>query len=74
MRTTRHDRRRAPLGTLLGQIAPPLALGPITLDDGTVVPGFVAQHPVADAGTDAEDITAFGGWRAFRAARIEKAI
>jgi allophanate hydrolase len=58
------DLPEAALGTLLRQIAPPLALGPVALDDGSVVPGFVAQQL-----DDAEDITAFGSWRAFRAER-----
>jgi allophanate hydrolase len=59
------DLPEAGLGTLLPTIAPPLALGPVTLDDGTTVPGFVA------AGLDGHerDITIFGGWRSWLAAR-----
>jgi allophanate hydrolase len=51
------------IGTLLADVAPPLAFGPVVLDDGTTVPGFVAAH--LDDG--AVDITHFGGWRAYRA-------
>jgi allophanate hydrolase len=50
---------------LLAGIAPPLALGGVELDDGAVVPGFLAAGP----GDPAADITAHGGWRAYLASR-----
>ena len=54
------------LGELLPTVAAPLALGPVELDDGSVVPGFLTDP----AGVDpAADITAAGGWRAHRAGR-----
>jgi allophanate hydrolase len=43
-------------------VPPPLAIGTVTLADGTSVKGFVAE-PRAIVG--AEDITSFGGWRAY---------
>jgi allophanate hydrolase len=49
------------VGALLAEVAAPLALGPVTLDDATTVPGFVAQRLDADA----VDITRHGGWRAY---------
>jgi allophanate hydrolase len=42
-------------------IAEPLHLGPLTLDDGQTVPGFVADRTCATA---TADITQAGGWRA----------
>jgi allophanate hydrolase len=54
----------AALAALLAGIAPPLGLGTVTLEGG--VPGFGF---ICEAGAAGEDITAFGGWRAYRAAR-----
>jgi allophanate hydrolase len=49
------------VGTLLDTLPAPLGLGPVALDDGTSVAGFLAaEHGVHDA----TDITAAGGWRA----------
>jgi len=53
-------------GSFVAEVPPPLAIGTVTLDDGTEVKGFVAE-PRALAG--AEDITALGGWRAYINAR-----
>lgn len=50
-------------------IPAPLGIGTITLSDGEAVKGFLVEH----VGTlDAEDITAFGGWRAYAAERLSK--
>jgi allophanate hydrolase len=49
-------------GEVTAEVAPPLAIGPIELSDGTWVPGFVCQ-PIGLV--DAIDITGFGGWRAY---------
>ena len=49
-------------GSFVAEVPPPLAIGTVTLADGSQVKGFVAE-PRALAG--AEDITALGGWRAF---------
>jgi allophanate hydrolase len=48
------------LGALLCTIPAPLGLGAVHLDDGSVVPGFLAE---AHGTRDAPDITASGGWR-----------
>ena len=52
----------AAFGAFVAEVPPPLAIGTVTLADGSSVKGFVAE-PRALAG--AEDITALGGWRAF---------
>ncbi len=56
----------AEFGSFVVEVPPPLAIGTVTLADGTSVKGFVAE-PRALAG--AEDITHLGGWRAFMAGR-----
>ena len=51
-------------GSFVALIPPPLGIGTLQLDDGTWVKGFLCEaHAVANA----EDITAFGGWRAWLA-------
>ena len=50
------------LGRLLAALPRPMALGSVELADGTHVPGFLCE-PAALEG--AEDITAYGGWRAY---------
>ncbi len=52
----------AELGRFLGGVAAPLALGPVELDDGSIVPGFLATAGGLDS---AIDITHHGGWRAY---------
>jgi allophanate hydrolase len=54
----------ASVGALLAGIAAPLSLGRIQLADGSEVTGFLCE---AYAAHGAEDITASGGWRAYRA-------
>lgn len=49
-------------GSFVVDVPPPLAIGTVTLADGSSVKGFVAE-PRATLG--AEDITALGGWRAY---------
>ena len=56
----------AAFGSFVAEVPPPLAIGTLVLADGTSVKGFVCE-PAAVAG--AEDITAFGGWRAYLASR-----
>ena len=60
------DLPAAGLGELLPTVATPLALGPVELDDGSVVPGFLTDPGGVDPSAD---ITAAGGWRAYRALR-----
>ncbi|WP_369168091.1 allophanate hydrolase [Streptomyces sp. R28] len=52
------------LGRLLAQLPRPMALGRVELADGSHVPGFLCEP---GALTDAEDITSYGGWRAYLA-------
>ncbi len=50
----------AEFGAFVAGIPAPLGIGKITLEDGTVVCGFICE-PLGISG--AEDITRFGGWR-----------
>jgi allophanate hydrolase len=52
----------AAFGSFVVEVPAPLAIGTVTLADGTSVKGFVSE-PRAIAG--AEDITELGGWRAY---------
>lgn len=52
----------AAFGSFVVDVPPPLAIGTVTLADGSTVKGFVAEGR-ATAG--AEDITGLGGWRAY---------
>ncbi|MCX5523009.1 allophanate hydrolase [Streptomyces bobili] len=54
----------AGLGALLSALPRPMALGRVTLADGTELPGFLCEP---SALTDAQDITRHGGWRAYLA-------
>ncbi|WP_405064260.1 allophanate hydrolase [Kribbella sp. NBC_01505] len=50
------------LGGFATTIQPPLAIGPLTLSDGRRLLGFLCT---ADAIDPAQDITPYGGWRAY---------
>jgi allophanate hydrolase len=52
----------AAFGRFTEEVPPPLAIGNVRLADGSVVKGFVCEGAAL---ADAEDITAFGGWRAY---------
>ena len=54
----------AAFGSFVVEVPPPLAIGTVTLADGSSVKGFVAEPRAL---TGAEDITALGGWRAYMA-------
>ncbi|MDT0497305.1 allophanate hydrolase [Algiphilus sp. W345] len=54
----------AQLGRFIAWVGSPLAIGTLELEDGGWLKGFVCE-PLAVNG--AEDISAFGGWRAYRA-------
>ena len=56
----------AAFGSFVVDVPPPLAIGTVTLADGSSVKGFVAEPRAL---TGAQDITALGGWRAFIAQR-----
>jgi allophanate hydrolase len=49
-------------GAFVAEVPPPLAIGTVTLADGSEVKGFVCE-PAGLEG--AIDISAFGGWRAY---------
>jgi len=49
-------------GSFVAEVPAPLAIGTVTLQDGSEVKGFVAEPR---ATTGAEDITELGGWRAY---------
>jgi allophanate hydrolase len=55
-------------GKFVAAIQPPLSIGTIRLADGRGVKGFLAEP---SALSDARDISAFGGWRAFVAQAAE---
>jgi allophanate hydrolase len=52
----------AEFGSFVVEVPPPLAIGTVTLSDGSSVKGFVAEPRAL---TGAEDITSLGGWRAY---------
>ena len=49
-------------GSFVVDVPAPLAIGTVTLDDGSQVKGFVAEPRALNG---AEDITALGGWRPY---------
>ena len=57
-------------GSFVAEVPPPLAIGTVTLEDGSEVKGFVAEPRAL---TGAEEITDFGGWRAYMASRVPAA-
>ena len=54
----------AAFGRLVAAVPAPLTIGTVALADGRAVKGFLCE---AAAVAGAQDITAFGGWRAYRA-------
>ncbi len=56
----------AAFGQFVARIPAPLGIGKVTLADGRQISGFLCE---AHAVSGAEEITSYGGWRAFRAAR-----
>ena len=56
----------AEFGSFVAEVPAPLAIGTVTLADGSSVKGFVAEPR---AMTGAQDITSLGGWRAYMAQR-----
>jgi allophanate hydrolase len=56
----------AGFGAFVARIAAPLGIGTIRLSDGGSVKGFLVE---AEAIKAAEDVSRFGGWRAYLAAR-----
>jgi allophanate hydrolase len=64
-----YDLSTEDFGSFVAEIPPPLAIGTVTLDDGSQVKGFVCEPRAI---TGAEDITALGGWRAYIAREAVK--
>ena len=58
-----YDMPQAALGSFLALIAPPLGLGSVQLADGRWVKGFICEGAALAGATD---ISAWGGWRAWR--------
>jgi allophanate hydrolase len=52
----------AAFGSFVAEVPPPLAIGTVTLEDGSLVKGFVAEPRAME---NAEDVTSLGGWRAY---------
>jgi allophanate hydrolase len=55
--------RSADFGSFVSNIPAPLGIGTIELEDGERVPGFLCESYATDG---AVEITALGGWRAYR--------
>ena len=51
-------------GSFVAEVPAPLAIGSVTLEDGSTVRGFGAEPRALDG---AQDISAYGGWRAYLA-------
>ena len=64
-----YDMPLAALGSFLALIPSPLGLGSVQLADGTWVKGFICEGAALAPAGGATDISAFGGWRAYLAAR-----
>jgi allophanate hydrolase len=56
----------ASFGAFVAKIPAPLGIGTVRLSDGGAVKGFLAE---AEAVKSAEDVSRFGGWRAYLASR-----
>jgi len=56
----------AGFGAFVAKIPPPLGVGTIRFKDGVPVKGFLVE---AEAVKAAEDISHFGGWRAYLKSR-----
>jgi hypothetical protein len=56
----------ANFGAFMVQIASPLCIGTVYLEDGTPVYGFLCE---SDPLKGAEEITAYGGWKSYLASR-----
>ena len=56
----------AAFGSFVAEVPAPLAIGAVSLEDGSVVRGFVAEPRAL---TGALDITTHGGWRRYLASR-----
>ncbi len=55
----------AGFGTFVASLPAPMGIGPVQLEDGSTVSGFMCEAVALEG---APDISAFGGWRAYLAA------
>ena len=53
-------------GSFVNEVPAPLAIGSVSLENGEIVKGFVAEPRACDGATD---ISQFGGWRGYMTAR-----
>ena len=60
------DLSPAAFGDFVSKIPGPLGIGKVLLENGEELPGFIAEPRAADG---AEEITGFGGWKAWLASR-----
>jgi allophanate hydrolase len=56
----------AAFGSFVAEVPTPMGIGTVTLADGTTVKGFLCEVAALDG---SEEITAHGGWRAWRASK-----
>ncbi|MEQ8934683.1 MAG: allophanate hydrolase [Amphiplicatus sp.] len=61
---------RAVFGSFMAGVPQPLCIGTLDLASGKKVKGFLCE---AEGLAGAEEITSFGGWRAFMTSKVEKA-
>ncbi len=54
-------------GSFVGEIPAPLGIGSLELADGSYVKGFICEPYALER---AQDVSAFGGWRAYIASRV----
>jgi allophanate hydrolase len=60
------DLSTADFGDFVSKIPGPLGIGKVLLENGEELPGFIAEPRAADG---AEEITGFGGWKAWLASK-----
>ncbi|SEQ36199.1 allophanate hydrolase-related protein [Microlunatus flavus] len=59
----------AGLGGLVAGLPSPMSIGSVELDDGRSLPGFLVEASALDDPGAVRDITAYGSWPAYLAAR-----
>jgi allophanate hydrolase len=59
----------AEFGDFVAQVPAPMCIGKVVLADGTDVSGFLCEPYALDG---ADEITSFGGWRAYRSSVADR--
>jgi allophanate hydrolase len=59
----------AEFGDFVAQVPAPMCIGKLVLSDGTEVSGFLCEPYALES---AQEITAFGGWRAYRSSTDDR--